>query len=212
MKKIRVFVVDDHEMIRLGVREALAHQPDIEVVGEAGGFDDAIKEIPDVSPDVALLDIRLQDGDGAQLCRHLRRAAVPVRCLMYTSATEDEAIYDAIEAGAYGYILKDSARAELISAIRNVAMGRSMIDAGVASKVLARIRTTPREPGWDLTEQEGKVFDLLGRGMTNREIADELSLAEQTIKNYVSRVLTKLDMHRTQAAIFAASRARAPRG
>lgn len=204
MTTIRLFVVDDHEMIRIGLREALAIEPDIEVVGEHDRYEGAITELLGSSPDVALLDVKLGDGSGIELCREVLDSAPHIRCLMFTSATGDDPLHESILAGAAGYLLKDSSRDDLISAIREVAAGRSLIDPTMTGLVLRRLRAEAKEPKAQLTAQEIKVLDLIAEGLNNREIAQRLFLAEQTVKNYVSRVLMKLEMRRTQAALYAA--------
>lgn len=208
MRSISLFVVDDHEMMRIGLREVLAVEEDIEIAGEATGFNDALDGIVATEPDVALVDVRLGSESGIALCRELGDVAPSVRCLMYTSATGEEPLHQSILAGAAGYLLKDSPRDELIGAIRQVASGRSLIDPVLTGRVLDRLRDGASEPSVPLTLQESKVLDLIGEGLSNKEIADALSLAEQTVKNYVSRVLTKLEMRRTQAALYAAGQKR----
>lgn len=204
MKSISVFIVDDHEVLRLGLREALEIEPDLEVVGEGDRFEGTADRIVQTLPDVAILDIRLRDGTGIELCRDVLEKAPEVRCLMFTSASGDEALYQSIVAGASGYLLKDAPRTELVHAIHTVAAGQSLIDPSLTGRVLDRLREQPDEVTAQLTEQEARVLELIGEGLTNRCIADRLNLAPQTVKNYVSRVLTKLDMGRTNAALFAA--------
>lgn len=203
---IRLLIVDDHEMMRLGLRQALAKEPDIAVVGEAGGFDEALSLLDTVAADVALLDVRLPERSGIELCREIVVRDPTVRCLIYTSTPGDGPLQEAILAGASGYLLKDASRDELVQAIRRVADGQSLIDPSVMSRLMSTLRDGLTDPVAHLTEQERNVLDLIGEGLTNREIAERLFLAEQTVKNYVSRVLMKLDMRRTQAALFAAQR------
>lgn len=202
--RIAVFVVDDHELMRVGLREAFAVEPDLEIVGEADRFEGTAARIVETTPDVAILDVRLRDGSGIELCRDVMEGAPAVRSLMFTSATGDEPLHESILAGAAGYLLKDASRAELIHAVRKVAGGQALIDPAMTDQVLRRLRAQPDEPSTRLTEQERRVLDLIGEGLTNKEIAGRLHLADQTVKNYVSRVLTKLDMRRTHAALYAA--------
>ncbi|WP_282696397.1 response regulator transcription factor [Streptomyces sp. CC208A] len=207
--KIRVFLLDDHEVVRRGVRELLSVEDDIEVVGEAGTAEDALVRIPATRPDVAVLDVRLPDGSGVEVCREVRSQDESVKCLMLTSYADDEALFDAIMAGASGYVLKAIRGNELLNAVRDVAAGRSLLDPVATARVLERLRdgTTPK--GDDrlahLTEQERRILDLIGEGLTNRAIGERLHLAEKTIKNYVSSLLSKLGMERrSQAAAYVA--------
>ncbi|MBH5336022.1 response regulator transcription factor [Streptomyces pactum] len=209
--KITVFLLDDHEVVRRGVHELLAGEPDIEVVGEAGTAADAIARIPSVRPDVAVLDVRLPDGSGVEVCREVRSADDRIRCLMLTSFADDEALFDALMAGASGYVLKAIRGNELLTAVRDVAAGRSLLDPVATDRVLERLRagTGPRGEGDErlasLTEQERRILDLIGEGLTNRAIGERLHLAEKTIKNYVSGLLAKLGMQRrSQAAAYVA--------
>ncbi len=207
-EQIRVFLLDDHEVVRRGVHELLAGEPDIEVVGEAGTAADALARIPAARPDVAVLDVRLPDGSGVEVCREIRSGDESVRCLMLTSFSDDEALFDAIMAGAAGYVLKDIRGTELLSAVRDVAAGRSLLDPSATARVLQRLREGERR-GDDrlarLTEQERRILELIGEGLTNRAIGERLHLAEKTIKNYVSSLLAKLGMQRrSQAAAFVA--------
>ncbi|MFP5352863.1 MAG: response regulator [Actinomycetota bacterium] len=203
---IKLFLVDDHEMMRLGLRQALSKERDITVVGEAAGFDEALVSLGSLEADVALLDVRLPERSGIELCREVVDQKPGLRCLIYTSAPGDGPLQEAILAGASGYLLKDAPREELVEAIRRVADGQSLIDPAVTARLMSRLREGSSDPVAHLTEQERNVLDLVGEGLTNREIAEQLFLAEQTVKNYVSRVLVKLDMRRTQAALFAAQR------
>jgi two-component system, NarL family, response regulator DevR len=203
--KVTLFVVDDHEMMRIGIRESLREEADIEIVGEASTYADAVAGIKESSPDIALLDVRLPGGaSGVELCREVLQHSSNTRCLMYTSASGDEALHESILAGASGYLLKGASRSDLVSAIRTVAGGGSLIDPAMTSRVLAKLRAEASTPASALTEQESNVLDLIAEGLDNREIAERMFLAEQTVKNYVSRVLMKLDMRRTQAALYAA--------
>ncbi|MCQ8829680.1 response regulator [Streptomyces malaysiensis] len=207
--KIRIFLVDDHEVVRRGVRDLLASEPDLEVVGEAGTAADALARIPAARPDVAVLDIRLPDRSGVEVCREIRARDESVRCMMLTSFADDEALFDAIIAGASGYVMKDIRGDELLSAVRDVAAGRSLLDQVATARVLERLRgqTTPKadERLAGLTEQERRILLLIGEGLTNRAIGERLHLAEKTIKNYVSSLLSKLGMERrSQAAAYVA--------
>jgi DNA-binding NarL/FixJ family response regulator len=203
---IRVFLVDDHEVVRRGVRDLLETYDDIHVVGEAATAEEAVGRILAVSPDVAVLDIRLPDGDGVTVCREVRSRRPELKVLILTSVDDDEALFDAILAGASGYVLKQIRSGELVEDIRRVAAGQSLLDPAVTGAVLQRIRDR-REPAHDdgvaLTEQEQRILALVAEGRTNRQIGDELYLAEKTVKNYVSTILHKLGMkRRTEAAVY----------
>ncbi|MDH6214983.1 response regulator transcription factor [Streptomyces pseudovenezuelae] len=207
--KIRVFLLDDHEVVRRGVHELLSVEDDIEVVGEAGTAADALVRIPATRPDVAVLDVRLPDGSGVEVCREIRSQDESVRCLMLTSFADDEALFDAIMAGASGYVLKAIRGAELLTAVRDVAAGRSLLDPVATARVLERLRDGGTARGDErlarLTVQERRILDLIGEGLTNRQIGEQLHLAEKTIKNYVSSLLSKLGMQRrSQAAAYVA--------
>ena len=203
---IRVFLLDDHEVVRRGVRELLESANDLEVVGEASNAAEAIQRVPATSPDVAVLDVRLPDGTGVEVCRELRSMMPDLRCLMLTSFTDDEALFDAIMAGASGYVLKEVRGSDLIESVRRVAAGESLLDPQVTARVLERLRNPPRDAlTASLSPQESAILGHLADGLTNREIAAQMFLAEKTVKNYVSNVLGKLGMsHRTQAAVYAA--------
>ena len=204
---IRVFLLDDHEIVRRGLGEMLEADGDFEVVGEAGTAEEAVGRIPATTPDVAVLDVRLPDGDGVEVCREVRSRHPEIACLMLTSYSDDEALFEAIMAGAAGYLLKQVRGNELIEAIRTVASGRSLLDPAVTQKVLERIRAGTAEDAKiaQLTDQERKIFELIGEGYTNRQIAEQVHLAEKTVKNYVSNMLMKLGMdRRTEAAAYAA--------
>ncbi|MER8000231.1 MULTISPECIES: response regulator [unclassified Streptomyces] len=207
-RKITVFLVDDHEVVRRGVHELLSGEDDIEVVGEAGTAADATARIPATRPDVAVLDVRLPDGSGVEVCREVRSLDENIKCLMLTSFADDEALFDAIMAGASGYVLKAIRGNELLSAVRDVAAGRSLLDPVTTARVLERLRGgagAKDDRLAALTEQERKILDLIGEGMTNRAIGERLHLAEKTIKNYVSSLLAKLGMERrSQAAAYVA--------
>ncbi|MFG2946755.1 response regulator [Streptomyces adustus] len=207
--KIRVFLLDDHEVVRRGVHEMLSVEDDIEVVGEAGTAAEALARIPATRPDVAVLDVRLPDGSGVEVCREVRSRDDSVGCLMLTSFADDEALLDAIMAGAAGYVLKAVRGNELLTAVREVAAGKSLIDPQATARVRERLREGGRAGADDrlarLTEQERRILDLIGEGLTNRQIGERLHLAEKTIKNYVSGLLAKLEMQRrSQAAAFVA--------
>jgi DNA-binding NarL/FixJ family response regulator len=204
---IRVFLLDDHEVVRRGVRELLDAEDDIEVVGEADTAERALARIPATRPDVAILDVRLPDGDGIGVCREIRSAHDEIACLILTSFSDDEALVQAIIAGASGYLLKQIRGNDIVDAVRRVARGESLLDPAVAERVAERLRRPPVEDERlaRLTGQERKILALIADGLTNRQIADELHLAEKTVKNYVSNLLAKLGMERrTQAAVFAA--------
>ncbi|MEV7345134.1 response regulator transcription factor [Streptomyces sp. NPDC093544] len=207
--KITVFLLDDHEVVRRGVHELLAGEDDIEVIGEAGTAADALARIPATRPDVAVLDVRLPDGSGVEVCREIRSQNADIKCLMLTSYADDEALFDAIMAGASGYVLKAIRGNELLTAVREVAAGKSLLDPEATARVLERLRDGGGAKSDDklghLTEQERKILDLIGEGLTNRAIGERLHLAEKTIKNYVSSLLSKLGMERrSQAAAYVA--------
>ncbi|MFT4397566.1 response regulator transcription factor [Gordonia lacunae] len=208
---IRVFLVDDHEIVRRGLVEILDSASDVEVVGEAATAAQALARIPAVAPDVAVLDVRLPDGNGIELCRELLSRVDGLRCLMLTSLTDDEAMMDAILAGASGYVIKDITGMELARAIADVGAGRSLLDNRAAAALMDRLRARqdaekPADDG--LSEQDRALLALLGEGLTNRQIAARMHLAEKTVKNYVSRLLSRLGMERrTQAAVYAAKTA-----
>jgi DNA-binding NarL/FixJ family response regulator len=208
---VRVFLLDDHELVRRGIRDLLAGEDDLEVVGEASNAADALTRIPSTHPDVAVLDVRLGEGpdqpNGIEVCRDIRSAYPDVACVMLTSFADDEALFAAIMAGASGYVLKQISGGDLTSAIRRVAAGESLLDPSVTARVLERLRNPTREedPLADLTGQERRILDLISEGMTNRQIAQQMYLAEKTVKNYVSHLLAKLGMERrSEAAAYAA--------
>jgi DNA-binding NarL/FixJ family response regulator len=204
---IRVFLLDDHEIVRRGLRDLIEAADDLEVVGEAGTAEEAVGRIPATSPDVAVLDVRLPDGNGVEVCRDIRSAHPEIHCLMLTSFADDEALFDAIMAGASGYVLKQIRSNDLVDAIRRVSTGESLLDPQLTAKVLARLRAGEQEDERirHLTEQERKILGYLAEGYTNRQIADAMFLAEKTVKNYVSNVLAKMGMsRRTEAAVYAA--------
>jgi DNA-binding NarL/FixJ family response regulator len=203
---IRVFLLDDHEIVRRGVRELLDAEDDIEVVGEADTAERALARVPAVQPDVAILDVRLPDGDGIEVCRELRSMS-DIACLMLTSFSDDEALLQAVVAGASGYLLKQLRGTDIVDAVRRVAGGESLLDPTLTARVADRLRDPPAEDARlaRLTGQERRILVLIADGLTNRQIGAEMHLAEKTVKNYVSNLLAKLGMERrTQAAVFAA--------
>jgi len=206
---VRVFLVDDHELVRRGVRDLLWAEEDVVVVGEAGSVDEALERIPAARPDVAVLDVRLGEGaaaGGIEVCREVRSAHPEIACVMLTSYADDEALFASIMAGAAGYILKQVRGAELVSAIRRVGAGESLLDPSVTARVLERLRSpAPDDPLAGLTPQERRILDLIAEGKTNRQIGEAMFLAEKTVKNYVSNLLSKLGMaRRSEAAAYAA--------
>jgi len=204
---IKVFLLDDHEVVRRGLRELLEVEDDIEVVGESGSAAEATRRIPALRPDVAVLDGRLPDGSGVDVCRDIRSVDPNVHALILTSYDEDAALFAAIMAGASGYVLKDIRGTDLVQAIRRVAAGQSLLDPAVTARVLQRLRSGPEQDPRlaGLTDQERRILDHIAEGKTNRQIGEEMFLAEKTVKNYVSSLLAKLGMQRrTQATVFAA--------
>jgi DNA-binding NarL/FixJ family response regulator len=204
---VRIFLLDDHEVVRRGVRELLEVEDDLEVVGEAGTAEEALQRIPATLPNVAIIDMRLPDGNGVEVCREVRSRNPEVQCVVLTSFADDEALFDSIMAGAAGYLLKQIKGTDLVDAIRRVASGQSLLDPSVTERVLERLRKGPEEDERlsRLTEQERKILDLIAEGLTNRQIGERMFLAEKTVKNYVSNLLAKLGMERrTEAAVFAA--------
>ena len=202
---IRVFLLDDHEIVRRGIRELLESEGDITVVGESGLAQEAARRIPALRPDVAILDGRLPDGSGIDVCREVRSLDPRIAALILTSYDDDEALFSAIMAGAAGYILKQVRGNDFVDTVRRVAAGQSMLDPAVTAQVLERLRSGPKVNPLveQLTGQEQRILELIGEGKTNRQIAEEMFLAEKTIKNYVSSLLAKLGLEsRTQAAIF----------
>jgi two-component system, NarL family, response regulator DevR len=203
---VKVFLVDDHEVVRRGLIDLLSSDPELEVVGEAGSVGEAMVRVPALRPDVAVLDVRLPDGNGVELCRDLLSELPDLRCLMLTSYTSDEAMLDAIIAGASGYVVKDIKGMKLAQAIKDVGAGKSLLDNRAAAALMAKLRGAAEreDPLSGLTDQERTLLGLLGEGLTNKQIAARMFLAEKTVKNYVSRLLAKLGMERrTQAAVFA---------
>ena len=205
--KITVFLLDDHEIVRRGVHDLLEAEADITVIGEAGTAESALARIPALKPDVAILDVRLPDGNGVTVCREIRSKMPGVACLMLTSYGDDEALFDAIMAGAAGYVLKQIRGTDLVGAVRTIASGQSLLDPEAASRVMQRMRDQAQrsDPLAGLTEQERRILELIGEGLTNRQIGERLFLAEKTVKNYVSALFAKLGMERrAQAAAYAA--------
>jgi len=207
---IRVFLVDDHEVVRRGVHDLLDAEPDIEVVGEAGTVGHALARGPALRPDVAILDVRLPDGDGIGVCRELRSRVPELACLMLTSFDDDDALLDAIMAGAAGYVLKQIKGSDLISAVRTVASGQSMLDPATTARLMSSLRhqEEPASPQDEtlatLTPREREILELIGEGLTNRQIGKRLFLSEKTVKNHISRMLAKLGVERRiQAAVLA---------
>ncbi|GLX99518.1 response regulator transcription factor [Herbidospora sp. NBRC 101105] len=204
---IRVFLVDDHEVVRRGVAALLDSEDDIEVIGEAGTAESAIARIPALRPDVAVLDMRLPDGNGVEICREVRNRVPGLACLMLTSYADDEALFQAVMAGASGYVLKQIHGSDLVGAVRTVAAGQSLMDPQTTAAMLHRLRddATRKDPLAALTDQERRILEYIGEGLTNRQIGEHMFLAEKTVKNYVSTLLTKLSMQRrTQVAALAA--------
>ncbi|MER5844081.1 MULTISPECIES: response regulator [Streptomyces] len=208
-RPVRVFLLDDHEVVRRGVHDLLNDEPDITVVGEAATVEQALVRVPALRPDVAVLDVRLPDGDGVTVCRELRSALPDLACLMLTSFDDEEALLDSIMAGASGYVLKQIQGSDLVTAVRTVASGQSLLDPSATTRLMARLRQE-REPEEEqealpgLTEREREILALIGEGLTNRQIGQRLYLAEKTVKNHISRLLAKLGVERRiQAAVIA---------
>lgn len=205
-KPITVYLLDDHEIVRRGIKDLVESEGDIVVVGESGLAQEAVRRIPAIRPDVAILDGRLPDGSGIDVCREIRSRDSSIAALILTSYDDDEALFSAIMAGAAGYILKQVHGTDFVDTVRRVAAGQSMLDPAVTAQVLERLRSGPKvDPSLQqLTQQELRILELIGEGMTNRQIAGVLFLAEKTVKNYVSSMLSKLSLaSRTQAAIYA---------
>jgi DNA-binding NarL/FixJ family response regulator len=206
MAMLTVFVVDDHEVVRRGVTDLLNEADDLTVIGAAATAAQAMARVPALDPDVAVVDVCLPDGDGVEVCRELRSLLPGLQCLMLTSYTHEQAMMNAFLAGAAGFVIKDITGVDLVAAVRTVGSGRSLLDQRAAAALIARLRTGTARPGplADLTEQERAALELIGQGLTNRQIAERMFVAEKTVKNYVSRVLAKLGMtSRTQAAVLA---------
>jgi len=204
---LRVFLLDDHEVVRSGLRQLLETGGDIEIVGEAGTVAEALARIPPTKPNVAVLDVRLPDGSGIEVCRDIRSRWPEIGCLMLTSYADDEALFAAIMAGAAGYLLKRVGSTDLVDAVRRTGAGESLLDPSLTQRVLERLRAGPDEDYRlaSLTPQERRILELITQGRTNRQIAEAMILAEKTVKNYISNLLAKLGVERrTQAATFAA--------
>ncbi|ARH89638.1 MULTISPECIES: response regulator [Streptomyces] len=215
-RPIRVFLLDDHEVVRRGVQDLLDAEPDIEVVGDAGTADHALARGPALRPDVAVLDVRLPDGDGVSVCRELRSRMPGLACLMLTSFDDDDALLDAIMAGAAGYVLKEIKGADLVAAVRTVASGRSMLDPATTARLMTTLRgeEDATEPPADalsgLSPREREIVGLIGEGLTNRQIGKRLYLSEKTVKNHISRLLAKLGVERRIQAAVLATQATSP--
>jgi DNA-binding NarL/FixJ family response regulator len=206
-ESIRVFLMDDHEVVRRGVAALLSAEDDIEIVGEAGTAAETLARVPAARPHVAVLDVRLPDGNGVSVCREIRSAMPEVACLILTSFDDENALFDAVMAGAAGYVLKQIHGSDLVGAVRTVASGQSLLDPRSTARMLQRIRERQerKDPLQALTDQERQILELIGEGLTNRQIGERMFLAEKTVKNYVSNLFAKLGMHRrTQAAAYAA--------
>jgi two-component system response regulator DevR len=217
-RPIRVFLLDDHEVVRRGVQDLLDAEPDIEVVGDAGTAAHALARGPALRPDVAVLDVRLPDGDGISVCRELRSHMPRLACLMLTSFDDDDALLDAIMAGAAGYVLKEIKGADLVAAVRTVASGRSMLDPATTARLMNSLRgeDSEAEPAPDalavLSPREREILGLIGEGLTNRQIGGRLYLSEKTVKNHISRLLAKLGVERRIQAAVLATQAAPPHG
>jgi two-component system, NarL family, response regulator DevR len=203
---VTIFLLDDHEVVRRGIRDILDREDDIQVVGEAATAADALDRLALTTADVALLDVRIPDGNGIEVCREIRSRHPDVQCVMLTSFSDDEALFSAVMAGAVGYVLKQVSGTDLVAGIRRVAAGQSLLDPVLTARLLERMRTRPPDDELAvLSDQERRVLDLIGEGLTNRQIGERLFLAEKTVKNYVSNLLGKLGMsRRTEAAAFSA--------
>ena len=204
---VTVFLLDDHEIVRRGVRDLLEAEPDMSVVGEAGTEEEALRRIPAVDPDVAVLDVRLGSGDGISVCREIRTHHPRTKCLMLTSFSDDEALFQAIMAGASGYVLKQIRSTDLVDAVRRVASGDQLLDPALTARVLERLRTGPAEDERiaRLSKQEREALLLIVEGLSNKQIGERMFLAEKTIKNYITSILSKMGMtRRTEAAVYAA--------
>ena len=205
--KIRIFILDDHELVRTGLKTLLDAEDDMDVVGQAATAQQGLEEIGTLLPDVAILDVRLPDGSGIEVCREIRSLYPDVACLMLTSYADDDALFSAIMAGAAGYVLKEIGGSDLIGDIRRVSQGRSLIDATLSKDIFDRLRKSQKTEARlsSLSPQERRVLDLIAQGRSNRQIAEEIFLAEKTVKNYVSSLLAKLGMQRrTEAGVYAA--------
>ena len=203
---IRIFLLDDHELVRRGLRDFLEEEGDLEVVGEAGTAGDALGGIESTNPDVAIIDVRLPDGNGVEVCREVRSRFPETKCLILTSYADEEALFGAIVAGASGYVLKETKTSDLVRDIRKVSDGQSLLDPKLTQEVMGRA-TSNAATAAQLSPQEERILELIGEGLTNRQIGERLHLAEQTVKNYVSRMMGKLGFQRrVQAALYATKR------
>jgi two-component system, NarL family, response regulator DevR len=201
---IRVFLLDDHEIVRRGLRELLEAEDDIEVVGEAGTAEVAVGRIPATNPDVAVLDVQLPDGDGVEVCREVRSRRPDLACLILTSFADDEALLASVMAGAAGFVLKQVKGSDIVDAVRRAAAGESLLDPVVVDRLMQQFHRAESELD-ALTPQERRIFELIGEGYTNRQIGEEMYLAEKTVKNYVSNLFVKIGVHRrTEVAAYAA--------
>ena len=206
---VRIFHLDDHELIRIAIEAVIDHSPGLELVGQASTAEEALQRIPATRPDVAILDIQLGEGpDGIEVCREVRSRWPEVRCLMFTAYGDDRSVFASIMAGASGYLLKDVGASSLVKAVQAVAAGRSLLDPAVTAQVLERLRGTARASEPALTDRERRILELIAEGATNREIGTKLHLAEKTVRNYVSGLLAKLGVQRrSEAAAYAARQA-----
>ncbi len=205
---VTVFLLDDHELVRRGLREYLGEEGDLEIVGEAGTATDAVAAIEAMQPDVAIIDVRLPDGNGIEVCREVRSRVPRTQCLILTSYADDEALFDAVVAGAAGYVLKETKTSELVRDIRKLAAGESLIDPAMKKDVMSRASANAGRDA-ELSPQEERILELIGEGLTNRQIGERLHLAEQTVKNYVSRLMSKLGFERrVQVALYATRKRR----
>ncbi len=203
---IRVFILDDHEMVREGIRSLLESDEELEVVGEASTAAEALTRIPLARPNVAILDVRLEDGNGIEVCRDVRSAHPEISCLMLTSFADDEALFASVMAGAAGYVLKQIRGRDLVDDVKKVAGGASLMDPRAVARVVERIANPPQVPSAlaQLSPQERRLLDFIAEGLTNRQIAEMMFLSEKTVKNYMTGLLSKLNMsNRTEAAVFA---------
>ena len=212
-EKIRVMIVDDHEVVREGLRSLLRRRQELAVVGEAGSMASAIEEARRTEPDVIIMDVRLPDGSGVESCREIRAERPDTKVIMLTSYADEEAVFASIMAGAVGYLLKQTSTKTLIEAIERVMQGESLLDPAVTQRVLERVRSGKQDEDEELallSEQERKILDLIAKGMTNKEIAKEIFLSDKTVKNYVSSILSKLNLRRRSEAAAFISRKRPP--
>jgi len=204
MAKTRIMIVDDHEVVRMGLRAAFEPEDDLAVVGEASNGAEALAKVPVLAPQLILMDVRMEKMDGIEACREIKSRFPDVAILMLTSYTSDDAVISSILAGASGYLLKHLSRAELLRSIRLVAAGQTLIDANAKQQAIEKLTRTASSPGGDLTDREREVLALVSRGYTNKQIAESLVVTEKTARNHVSHILEKLGMaRRSEAAAFA---------